>query len=79
MLKEAVQLLDDPHIIEGNPDLKAQIIWELQPFLVLTSAAPKCAELQMSSSVAQTTLLSTHPLTKGWAEGTFYRQKKSSF
>lgn len=69
MLKEAVQVLDDPRITEGNPDLKAQISWELLPFLVLTNAAPKCVELQMASCVAETTLLSQHPLTHGWAKG----------
>lgn len=75
MLKEAVQLLDDPRIIEGNPDLEEHISWELVPFLVLTNATPKCVELQMASSIAETTLLSKHPLTQGWAKGTFYRQK----
>lgn len=69
MLKEAVQVLDDPRITEGNPDLKAQISWELLPFLVLTNAAPKCVELQMASCVAETTLLSQHALTHGWAKG----------
>uniref|UniRef100_A0A8C1WDZ0 HEAT repeat-containing protein 1 n=1 Tax=Cyprinus carpio TaxID=7962 RepID=A0A8C1WDZ0_CYPCA len=69
VLKEAVRVLDDPRIIEGNPDLKAQISWEILPFLVLTNAAPKCVELQMASCVAETTLLSQHPLTHGWAKG----------
>uniref|UniRef100_A0A8C2FIR5 HEAT repeat-containing protein 1 n=1 Tax=Cyprinus carpio TaxID=7962 RepID=A0A8C2FIR5_CYPCA len=64
-----LQFLDDPRIIEGNPDLKAQISWEILPFLVLTNAAPKCVELQMASCVAETTLLSQHPLTHGWAKG----------
>uniref|UniRef100_A0A673KEU6 HEAT repeat-containing protein 1 n=1 Tax=Sinocyclocheilus rhinocerous TaxID=307959 RepID=A0A673KEU6_9TELE len=62
-------VLDDPCIFEGNPDLKAQISWEILPFLVLTNAAPKCVELQMASCVAETTLLSQHPLTHGWAKG----------
>lgn len=79
MLKEAVQVLDDPRIIEGNPDLKAQIIWELLPFLVLTNAAPESVELQMTSSVAETTLLSKHPLTQDWAKGKFYRQGKKKY
>uniref|UniRef100_A0A671P7D9 HEAT repeat-containing protein 1 n=1 Tax=Sinocyclocheilus anshuiensis TaxID=1608454 RepID=A0A671P7D9_9TELE len=69
VLKEAVRVLDDPCIFEGNPDLKAQISWEILPFLVLTNAAPKCVELQMASCVAETTLLSQHPLTHGWAKG----------
>uniref|UniRef100_A0A8C2IB40 HEAT repeat-containing protein 1 n=1 Tax=Cyprinus carpio TaxID=7962 RepID=A0A8C2IB40_CYPCA len=69
VLKEAVQVLDDPRITEGNPDLKAQISWELLPFLVLTNAAPECVELQMASCVADSTLLSQNPLTHGWAKG----------
>jgi len=73
VIKEAVQVLDDPRIIEGNPDLKAQIIWELLPFLVLTNAAPESMELQMTSSVAETTLLSKHLLTQDWAKGKFHR------
>uniref|UniRef100_A0A8C2ICA7 HEAT repeat-containing protein 1 n=1 Tax=Cyprinus carpio TaxID=7962 RepID=A0A8C2ICA7_CYPCA len=68
VLKEAVQVLDDPRITEGNPDLKAQISWELLPFLVLTNAAPECVELQMASCVADSTLLSQNPLTHGWAK-----------
>lgn len=79
MLKEAVQVLDDPRIIEGNPDLKAQIIWELLPFLVLTNAAPKSVELHMTTSVAETTLLSKHPLTQDWTKGKFYQQEKRIF
>ncbi|XP_067286406.1 HEAT repeat-containing protein 1 [Pseudorasbora parva] len=68
VLKEAVRVLDDPRIIEGNTELETQIIWELLPFLVLTSAVPKSLELQMASAVAETTLLSKHPLTRGWAK-----------
>uniref|UniRef100_A0A8C1U1M1 HEAT repeat-containing protein 1 n=1 Tax=Cyprinus carpio TaxID=7962 RepID=A0A8C1U1M1_CYPCA len=66
VLKEAVQVLDDPRITEGNPDLKAQISWELLPFLVLTNATPECVELQMAYCVADSTLLSQNPLTHGW-------------
>uniref|UniRef100_A0A8C0YDD0 HEAT repeat-containing protein 1 n=1 Tax=Cyprinus carpio carpio TaxID=630221 RepID=A0A8C0YDD0_CYPCA len=69
VLKEAVQVLDDPRITEGNPDLKAQISWELLPFLVLTNATPECVELQMAYCVADSTLLSQNPLTHGWAKG----------
>ncbi|KAL1264047.1 hypothetical protein QQF64_004402 [Cirrhinus molitorella] len=68
VLKEALRVFSDPCFIDGNPDLKAQIGWELLPFLVLTNAAPKCVELQMASCVAETTLLSQHPLTHGWAK-----------
>lgn len=68
VLKEAVRVLDDPRIIEGNPDLKAYISWELLPFLVMTRAAPECVELQMTSAITETTLISQHPLTQGWAK-----------
>ncbi|XP_043109963.1 HEAT repeat-containing protein 1 isoform X3 [Puntigrus tetrazona] len=68
VLKLTVQILDDLCVIEGNTDLKAQISWELLPFLVLTNATPNCVELQMASCVAETTLLSQHPFTQGWAK-----------
>lgn len=68
VLKEAVQVLDDPEVVEGSPDLKDQIMWEFLPFLVVTSAEPECVDLQLASCVAETTLISQHPLTEGWAD-----------
>ncbi|KAI7796665.1 HEAT repeat-containing protein 1 [Triplophysa rosa] len=68
VLKEAVRVLDDPRVVEGRPDLKAQVTWDLLPFLVVMGAEPECLELQLASCVAGTTLISQHPLTKGWAK-----------
>lgn len=68
VLKEAVQVLDDPRVVKGRPDLKAQITWDLLPFLVVMGAEPECVGLQLASCVAGTTLISQHPLTKGWAK-----------
>lgn len=70
MLKEVVQVLDDLPISETNPDLRAQISWELLPFLLITNPVPESAELKMAQCVADTHLLSQYPLTQGWAKGT---------
>lgn len=69
VLKEAVRVLDDPRVVEDRPDLKAQITWDLLPFLVVTGAEAECVGLQLASCVAGTTLICQHPLTKGWAKG----------
>ncbi|KAA0725519.1 HEAT repeat-containing protein 1 [Triplophysa tibetana] len=68
VLKEAVRVLDDPRVVKGRPDLKAQVIWDLLPFMAVTGPEPECLELQMASCVAGTALISQHPLTKGWAK-----------
>ncbi|XP_031436234.1 HEAT repeat-containing protein 1 [Clupea harengus] len=67
VLKQAIQILDDPRVVEGNPELKARVGWELLPYLVVTSPLPDSPELQLALCVAETTLLSQLPLTKGWA------------
>ncbi|KAL2099230.1 hypothetical protein ACEWY4_005710 [Coilia grayii] len=67
VLKQAIQILDDPRVVEGNAELKARMGWELLPYLVVTSPLPDSPELQLASCVAETTLLSQLPLTKGWA------------
>uniref|UniRef100_A0A6Q2YUR3 HEAT repeat-containing protein 1 n=1 Tax=Esox lucius TaxID=8010 RepID=A0A6Q2YUR3_ESOLU len=67
VLKEAVRVLDEPRFIEGNSDLKAQVVWGLLPFLVVTSAQPNSPDLQLATCVAQTTILSQYHLTHGWA------------
>uniref|UniRef100_A0A6Q2WUA3 HEAT repeat-containing protein 1 n=1 Tax=Esox lucius TaxID=8010 RepID=A0A6Q2WUA3_ESOLU len=69
VLKEAVRVLDEPRFIEGNSDLKAQVVWGLLPFLVVTSAQPNSPDLQLATCVAQTTILSQYHLTHGWAHG----------
>ncbi|XP_051959284.1 HEAT repeat-containing protein 1 [Xyrauchen texanus] len=68
VLKEAVRVITDPCVTEGNPDLKDQICLELLPFLVVTSTVPECVDLQLASCVAETTLLSEYSLTRGWAK-----------
>ncbi|KAJ7987637.1 hypothetical protein DPEC_G00328550 [Dallia pectoralis] len=66
VLKEAVKVLDEPRLIEGNSDLKTQVVWGLLPFLVITSALSKSPDLQLATCVAQTRILSQHYLTHGW-------------
>uniref|UniRef100_A0A4W5MAZ5 HEAT repeat-containing protein 1 n=1 Tax=Hucho hucho TaxID=62062 RepID=A0A4W5MAZ5_9TELE len=67
VLKEAVRVLDEPKLVEGNSDLKAGVVWGLLPFLVVTSALPDSPDLQLATCVAQSTLISQHNLTQGWA------------
>ncbi|XP_063039615.1 HEAT repeat-containing protein 1 [Engraulis encrasicolus] len=67
VLQQAVQMLDDPRLVESNVELRARMGWELLPYLVVTSPLPDSPELQLASCVAETTLLSQFPLTKGWA------------
>lgn len=69
LLKEAVRVLDEPRLIEGNSDLKACVVWGLLPFLVVTSALPDSPDLQLATCVAQSSIISQHNLTQGWAYG----------
>uniref|UniRef100_A0A673YEQ4 HEAT repeat-containing protein 1 n=1 Tax=Salmo trutta TaxID=8032 RepID=A0A673YEQ4_SALTR len=69
MLKEAVRVLDEPRLVEGNSDLKACVVWGLLPFLVVTSALPDSPDLQLATCVAQSSIISQHNLTQGWAYG----------
>ncbi|KAB5555247.1 hypothetical protein PHYPO_G00031300 [Pangasianodon hypophthalmus] len=68
VLKEVVRVLDDLPTRKANPDLRAQISWELLPFLLITNSVPESAELKLALCVAETHLLSQHPLTQGWAK-----------
>lgn len=70
-MKEAVRVLDDLPVREANSNLRAQISWELLPFLLITNSVPESAELKLALFVAETHLLSQHPLTEGWAKGTY--------
>uniref|UniRef100_A0A4W5MB00 HEAT repeat-containing protein 1 n=1 Tax=Hucho hucho TaxID=62062 RepID=A0A4W5MB00_9TELE len=74
VLKEAVRVLDEPKLVEGNSDLKAGVVWGLLPFLVVTSALPDSPDLQLATCVAQSTLISQHNLTQGWAYGKCIRK-----
>uniref|UniRef100_A0A8C8GVB2 HEAT repeat-containing protein 1 n=1 Tax=Oncorhynchus tshawytscha TaxID=74940 RepID=A0A8C8GVB2_ONCTS len=67
VLKEAVRVLDEPRLLEGNSDLKTCVVWGLLPFLVVTSALPDSPDLQLATCVAQSTIISQHNLTQGWA------------
>uniref|UniRef100_A0A673YET4 HEAT repeat-containing protein 1 n=1 Tax=Salmo trutta TaxID=8032 RepID=A0A673YET4_SALTR len=67
VLKEAVRVLDEPRLVEGNSDLKACVVWGLLPFLVVTSALPDSPDLQLATCVAQSSIISQHNLTQGWA------------
>ncbi|KAF5893881.1 HEAT repeat-containing protein 1, partial [Clarias magur] len=64
VLNETIRVLDDLLV---SPDLRAQISWELLPFLLITNPGPESAELKFAVCVAETTVLSQHPLTQGWA------------
>ncbi|KAI1886943.1 hypothetical protein AGOR_G00200970 [Albula goreensis] len=68
VLLEAVRVLDTTPVLEGHPCLRARALRELLPFLVITSTSLDAPEFQLASCVAQTALLSQHPLTQGWAE-----------
>uniref|UniRef100_A0A8C8LZG1 HEAT repeat-containing protein 1 n=1 Tax=Oncorhynchus tshawytscha TaxID=74940 RepID=A0A8C8LZG1_ONCTS len=74
MLKEAVRVLDEPRLLEGNSDLKTCVVWGLLPFLVVTSALPDSPDLQLATCVAQSTIISQHNLTQGWAHGKCIRK-----
>ncbi|XP_055746724.1 HEAT repeat-containing protein 1 isoform X1 [Salvelinus fontinalis] len=67
VLKQAVRVLDEPRLVEGNSDLKTCVVWGLLPFLVVTSALPDSPDLQLATCVAQSTIISQHNLTQGWA------------
>uniref|UniRef100_A0A8C7D059 HEAT repeat-containing protein 1 n=1 Tax=Oncorhynchus kisutch TaxID=8019 RepID=A0A8C7D059_ONCKI len=60
-------VLDEPRLLEGNSDLKTCVVWGLLPFLVVTSALPDSPDLQLATCVAQSTIISQHNLTQGWA------------
>ncbi|XP_064176653.1 HEAT repeat-containing protein 1 isoform X2 [Anguilla rostrata] len=68
VLTEAVRVLDTTPVLEGNPSLRARAVRELLPFLVVTGTSADAPEHQLASCVAQTSLLTGHPLTQGWAE-----------
>ncbi|XP_021180452.2 HEAT repeat-containing protein 1 isoform X1 [Fundulus heteroclitus] len=63
VLMEAVRLLSDPRLGKGDAEFLQKTGWELLPFLVITSA-----QAGMAGCVAQSSVLSQHPLTLGWAQ-----------
>lgn len=52
-LKEAVRVLEEPRLVEGISDLRACVVGDLLPFLLVTSALPDSPDLQMATCVAQ--------------------------
>lgn len=64
MLTETVRLLSDPRLGKGDSELVQRTGWRLLPFLVITSA-----ELRLASCVAQSPIITQHPLTLNWAQG----------
>ncbi|KAJ8284792.1 hypothetical protein COCON_G00036420 [Conger conger] len=68
ILVEAVRVLDSAPVLEGNPCLRARAVRELLPFLVITGTSTDAPEHQLACCIAQTSLLTNHPLTQGWAE-----------
>uniref|UniRef100_A0AAR2J937 HEAT repeat-containing protein 1 n=1 Tax=Pygocentrus nattereri TaxID=42514 RepID=A0AAR2J937_PYGNA len=70
VLKEAVRTLNDSRLSEVNADLRARIIWELLPFLVVTNPELESTEMQLMLCVSEMHLLTKHPLTQGWSDGT---------
>lgn len=65
MLTEAVRLLSDPRLGNGDSELVQSTGWRLLPFLVITSAS----QANLAACVARCRVVTQHPLTLGWAEG----------
>ncbi|XP_068160889.1 HEAT repeat-containing protein 1 isoform X2 [Antennarius striatus] len=59
---EAVRLLSDPRLGNGDAHLERRIGWRLLPLLVVSSPLAPLAR-----SVARSPAVSRHPLTSGWA------------
>ncbi|KAM4623532.1 HEAT repeat-containing protein 1 [Polymixia lowei] len=68
VLKEAVRVLADPRLSKGSSELWQHTVWRLLPFLVVTTARPDSPEFQLASCVAQSPILTQHPLTQDWAQ-----------
>lgn len=60
---EAVRLLSDPRLGNGDSELVQRVGWKLLPFLIVTSS-----QLQLSSCIAKSSIISQHPLTQSWAQ-----------
>ncbi|KAL7869934.1 hypothetical protein AOLI_G00139220 [Acnodon oligacanthus] len=68
VLKEAVRTLNDSRLSEVNAELRAQITWELLPFLVVTNPELESTDMQLMLCVSEMDLLTKHPLTQGWSD-----------
>ncbi|KAF3704004.1 HEAT repeat-containing protein 1 Protein BAP28 [Channa argus] len=79
VLKETVRLLSNPRLGKWDAELVQRVGWRLLPFLVITTAAgPNSAQLCLTSCVAQSSILSQHPLTHNWAQELNDMMKRSS-
>ena len=65
VLTEAVRLLSDPRLGNGDAERLQRAGWRLLPLLVLSSPA----DLPLSSCLTRCPLLRTHPLTLTWEQG----------
>uniref|UniRef100_A0A8C9SM77 HEAT repeat-containing protein 1 n=1 Tax=Scleropages formosus TaxID=113540 RepID=A0A8C9SM77_SCLFO len=68
VLKEAMRVLDNTHLLEEIPTLRNRVVTELLPFLVITCPYENLPEYQVASCVARSSLISQHPLTQGWSQ-----------
>ncbi len=64
VLTEVVRLLSDPQLGKADVELVPRVGWKLLPFLVITST-----QLCFASCIAQSSVVSQHPLTLNWAQG----------
>lgn len=64
---QAVHLLSDPRLGQGDGELQQKVVLGLLPFLVITASDP--AQLRLTSCVARSAVLRRHPLTLDWAQG----------
>ncbi|XP_074520190.1 HEAT repeat-containing protein 1 [Halichoeres trimaculatus] len=60
---EAVRLLSDPRLGKADSELVQRVGWKLLPFLIITPS-----QIQFSSCVAKSSVISQHPLTQSWAQ-----------
>ncbi|XP_043915044.1 HEAT repeat-containing protein 1 isoform X2 [Protopterus annectens] len=67
-LIEALRILGNGLVLNGNEVLTNRVVMELLPFMVVTNADPKSAEQKLSVYLANSGLHSLHSLLKGWAQ-----------
>ncbi|KAL4640133.1 HEAT repeat-containing protein 1 [Arapaima gigas] len=68
VLKEAMRVLDDPHLFKESPVLRSRVVKELLPFLVITCSSQNLPEHQLATCIARSSLISQYPLTQGWSQ-----------
>ncbi|XP_028989805.1 HEAT repeat-containing protein 1 [Betta splendens] len=78
VLNEVVRLLSDPWLGKDDGELVKRVGWRLLPFLVVTDARPNSVQFCLSSCIAQSPILTQHPLTLNWAQDFSKVMKRSS-